>query len=195
MSQDKMQSRPVFINTFTIAACVLLAVLSGFYFVNLKKIEREFNSKKVLLVKENVDFKYRIEAIQDTLNKKTESFDIVEKEKTLLEEKIESLKRENEEVIKSYKKDIAVIKKKNSILRKKIFTLENSPVIKRIKEASVTEENENIKQVLEEAAAKIEMIKEGKHINLAPIVVTKGGSLTQGSGGVFVSEGMEGVIL
>ena len=186
-----MQPRPGIINIFTIAACVLLAGLAGFSFLNLKKVEREFNSKKVLLVKENIDFKYRIEAIQEALNKKTESFDIVEKEKMLIEGKIELLKQENETLIKAYKENIVAIKKKNSILRKKISILENSSVIQRIKEAATIEGNESIKQVLEEAATKIEMIKDGKHVNLAPIVVTNGLS----SGGVFVAEGTEGAIL
>jgi len=168
-----MQDKQRLIGVVLIAACAFSIVLAISSFRNLKKMELEFNEKKANLVKENLELKDRIDSIQQIVSQKTASADIMEKEKKDLEEQLQTLKEENEKIISSNNEQLDTLKKKNSVLKKRVATLENSPIVQRIKEAIQTEDNDNVKNVLEDTANKIEMIRSGKSVSLEPIVVTR----------------------
>lgn len=168
-----MQDKQRLIGVALIAACVFCIVLAFSSFRNLKKMELEFNEKKATLVKENLELKDRIDSIQQIVSQKTESTGILEKEKKDLEDQLKTLKEENDKVMASTKEEVDTLRKKNAVLKKRIATLENSPIVQRLKEAMQVEDNENVRNVLQDAMNKIDMIKAGKTVSLEPIVVTK----------------------
>ena len=168
-----MQDKSRLIGVVLIAVCAFSIVIAASSFRSLKKMELEFNEKKATLVKENLELKDRIDSIQQMVAQKTESAGILDKEKKIIEDQLQSLKDENEKLISSSTGQIETLKKKNAILKKRIVTLENSPIVQRIKEAIQVEDNDSVKAVLADAVNKMEMIGAGKSVSLEPIVVTK----------------------
>lgn len=153
--------------------CVFFLIISVSSFRTMKKSELQFNEKKAVLVKENLDLKDRINALQEIVVQKTEAAGSLEKEKTEISEKLKILKEENDHLLKSYTEKSADLRKKNTVLKKRIASLEASPVVQRLKEAIENETNVSVKKVLEDAVQKVELIKAGKNVTLEPIVVTE----------------------
>jgi len=179
------------------ALFIFLAVSS---FRNIKKMELDFNQKKAILVKENLDLKDRLNSLQDMITRKTEALGAVEKEKAALEEQLNALKIAAESFKAASNEELGALKKKTLTLSKKIYALENSPIVQRIRDAIDKENNENIKKVLEDSANKIDMIKEGKSVNLEPIIVTgkESGvpsSAKEKDGDIQAKEGKRGIVL
>lgn len=152
-------------------------------------MELEFNEKKATLIKDNLDLKDRIQSLEEIASKKTNALVVVEKEKTELEAKLKTLREENEKLSNNYKelklsytaltskkedfvRQFEELNEKNQYLSERISELENSPLVQRIKEALPQEQNEKIKTVLENALRNIELIQQGRPIDLGPIVVS-----------------------
>jgi hypothetical protein len=188
-----MQDKNRLIGVALIAVCAFSIVIAISSFRSLKKMELEFNEKKATLVKENLELKDRIDSIQQMVAQKTEAAGVFDKEKKIIENQLKSLKDENEKLIFGTNEHIDTLKRKNAILKKRVASLENSPIVQRIKEAIQVEDNDNVKEVLADAVNKIEMVMAGKSVSLEPIVVTK----IQQTGAVssVTAEGKTGVIL
>jgi len=168
-----MQNKNTLINAALITVSVFAVIIAFSSFRHLKRMEFEFNEKKAVIVKENLDLKDRIDSIQELVNQKIESIGILEKEKKSFEDEVSLIKKENDKIIESYVKQLDTIKKKNVTLKRKVTQLEKSPIITRIKDMIEKEDNENIKKVLADTLNKVELIKAGKSVNLEPIIVTK----------------------
>ena len=166
-----MHNKNILIGIVLLTISIVSIVAAVSFFQALRKAELEFNQKKAVLVKDNLDLKDRLDSIQDLITQKTEAAAAIEKEKRALERELGILKKENEGLIASSSKEIESLKQKSLILKKKIYTLENSSIVQRLKEAADKENNENIKKVLDDSLKKIALIKEGKSVNLEPIVV------------------------
>lgn len=183
-----MDNKDTLIRIILAVVCIFCIVLVWSSFGNLKKMELDFNEKKATLVKENLDLKDRLESLQDVVNKKTEAAAALEKEKEDINGKLVLLKEENKKLTKAYGrlnvnynamlaekeamiKQLEELKRETIALATQVTDLEKSPPIERIKEAMNKEENENVKKVLGEALRNIELIKAGKSVDLAPIVV------------------------
>lgn len=168
------------------AVCIILAVSS---LRRLKNMELEFNEKKATLIKDNLDLKDRIQSLEEIASKKTNALVVVEKEKTELEAYLKTLREENEKLSNNYKelklsytaltskkenfvRQFEELNEKNQYLSERISELENSPLVQRIKEALPQEQNEKIKTLLENALRNIELIQQGRPIDLGPIVVS-----------------------
>lgn len=163
--------------------CVLFILATFYVNSSIKKTQSIFDGKKAELVKESQELNGRLDSIQDTLNARAEEISSLEIEKKAVSDKLETLRKESERAVSSFRGEIDTLKKKNSELRKKISEIEKSPVIKRIKDYIERERNSAVKKILEETAARIERVqaeKEGRAVNLEPIVVaTKDEALLQ----------------
>lgn len=159
-------------NALFIIICAFFLILALSSFRNLKKMELEFNEKKATLVKENLDLKDRINAVQETLSQKTDALNILEADKKVVQEELGILRKENDRIMASYGAEIEALKRKSAALRKRLSNIEKTPVVTTIRQAMDRENNENIKKVLALAAENIELIKSGKAVSLEPIVVT-----------------------
>lgn len=166
-----MHNKNILIGIVLLTVSIVSIVAAVSFFQALKKTELDFNQKKATLVKDNLDLKDRLDSIQDLIAQKTEAVAAAEKERKALEQELGILKKENETIIASSGEEIESLKQKSLILKKKIYTLENSSIVQRLKEAIDKEKNENIKKVLDDSLKKIELIREGKSVNLEPIVV------------------------
>ena len=154
------------------AITVFLVLFAYSSYNNLKKMRLEFNEKKSTLIKENLDLKSRLDSIQEMIDQKTISFDVLGQEKKKMEEEVGLLKKENDRLIGASKSRLRDVKQQNAVLKKKIAALENSPLVQKIKETLENESNESVKKVVEGALNKIELIKGGNPVALEPIVVT-----------------------
>lgn len=154
----------------------------------LKKMDLEYNEKKAVLVKENLDLKDRIENLETIVKQKTDEFSGLESEKKRIEEQLQVLKSENDQLSEEYakiqekyekivleKKSITEqskeLKDKYMALIRKVETLEKNPLVQKIRDAIEKEQNREIKKVLESALQNIELIQSGKAVDLSPIVV------------------------
>jgi len=171
-----MGDRFNFVAGVSIVLC-LFFLSSAFYFHgNIKNKQIQFEHNKAERVKEELDLKDRLNVLQEGLDKKIETVNLLEEEKQALSHKIENLNRERESIMTSFRGELDTFKEKNAMLRRKIADLENIPIFKRIREFSESEQRAEIKSILEEAAGTIERIqteKSGASIKLDPIVVRK----------------------
>ncbi|MFA5256211.1 MAG: hypothetical protein WC419_05925 [Candidatus Omnitrophota bacterium] len=166
-----MHNKNILIGLVLLTVSVVSIVVAVSFFQALKKAELEFNQKKAVLVKDNLDLKDRLNSIQDLVTQKTEAVVEMEDQKRTLEQELSILKQEHEALIASSSKEIDLLKKRSLTLRKRISALENSSIVQALKDALDKENNENIRMVLDDSLRKIELIKEGKAVNLEPIVV------------------------
>lgn len=195
-----MHNKSTTITVVLIASFVFFLFLGISSFRNVKKAELDFNQKKAILVKENLDLKDRFDSLQETIIQKTEALSVVEKEKAALEEQLNVLKKAAMSFRVASNKELEALKKKTLALNKKISVLENSSIVQKIKKAIGREENESIKKVLEDSIDKIDMIREGKSVNLEPIIITKKESATPPSvkeknEAIQAKEGKDGIVL
>ena len=186
---------------------VALAVITVFLiffayssYNNLKKMRLEFNGKKSTLIKENLGLKSRLDSIQEMINQKVISFDVLGQEKKKMEEEVGLLKKENEHLIWASKSQLEDVKQKNAALKKKIAALEDSPLVQKIKETLKNESSESVKKIVENALNKIELIKAGNPVALEPIVVTgeegaRAGESKQGKEAPVPRGDVKGVVL
>lgn len=153
-------------NKITVYTAAIICAISFFVFMksvaDVKNKEIEMDRHRASMIKDNLELKERLGAIQDLLDKKIEASGLLLEEKKELSDKIELLKKENESLIASFQGQLDTLKRKNFILRKKIFDLEESPLLKRIKRAIEEEKDAEIKSALAEAVVRIENAQSGK---------------------------------
>ena len=119
--------------------CVILAISST---VRLKNTEAAFNEKQASFLKENLDLKDRLSALQESASK----YDAIEKEKLALDENLRLLKEENEKIKTLYRKlklgfsalisarknlvkQLMEIKNENIALSEKVSQLVRGPLV------------------------------------------------------------------
>jgi len=133
-----MEKKSNLLSAVLILICVFGLFLALSSSMRLKKAELEFNEKKALLVKENLDLKDRLGSLEERIAKYVQ----MEKEKIALEEQLNLLKKENEDIRNVYNelklndnalisekdnliKQLDALKKKNLDLAKKLTDLES----------------------------------------------------------------------
>lgn len=201
-----MQNKNNLLTTTLIILCAFFIFLALASLKNIRKMEVEFNQQKTVLLKENIDLKTQVDSIQNIVNQKIEAVDAMEREKKDLENQLITFKDEKEKFAASFNKQVETLKRKNITLRKRIIVLENDDLTHSIRQAIEKESDESIKLVLGDMLSKIELIKEGKPVNLRPIAIKRNytpsqvettyGQQGQENGPSRLSgEGKEGVIL
>jgi hypothetical protein len=168
-----MQNKNSLLTVALAIVCVFSLSLAFVSFQNFRKMELSFNEKKARLVKENLDLKDRIDSLQATVSKKSDSLDVFEKENQTLTSQLAHVRSEYRKILETYANQINTLRKKRVTLKKRISTLEKVSLVDYIKNSLAAQEDSNIRKVLTDALNKIELIKEGKSVNLEPIVVTK----------------------
>ena len=176
----------VFVLLAVSTLCIFLALSS---WRRLKNMELEFNEKKATLIRDNLDLKDRIQSLEEMVSKRSDDLVVLEKEKAELEASLKTLREENEKLSNDYKelkltyttltskkedfsRQLEELEEKNRYLSGRITELENSPLVQRIREALPGEQNEKVKKVLADALHNVELIQQGKPVDLGPIVVT-----------------------
>lgn len=147
--------------TVSVVVCVISFFIFARSFANLKSKEIEIDRYKTSLIKDNLALKDQLDAIQDAFNRRSQAITLLEEETKEFADKIESLRKENDSILVSFRGQLDTLKKKNAILRRKVDDLENSPILKRIRDAARFEEDAEIKKALDDAASKIEAIQSG----------------------------------
>jgi predicted RNase H-like nuclease (RuvC/YqgF family) len=157
-------------------------------FSKLKYMELDFNEKKALMVKESLDLRDKIENLQNTIQEKSEGLEVLEKEKEAIEQALNNLSQENRQLEKMQEeadirysqltdeKDIleqktSELERQYGLLSRKLDELEKNPVVQKIRDAIYKEQNTEIKKVLQSALRNIELIQQGKVVELSPIIV------------------------
>lgn len=158
------------------AALVSATVFSIFISVSLyqktKAGEDKFNKEKAALIKEGMDLQDRIDGLSKELKEKAASVAVIESEKKAAVDNMKTLETEVKKSAKMYQLKIDTLKKSNDMLNKQLERIKNIPLTEMLKDALENENNENIKKLIENTIAKIDMIRQGKVVNLEPIVVT-----------------------
>jgi predicted RNase H-like nuclease (RuvC/YqgF family) len=175
----------IFISIVVVLATTAMAFTS---FNRLKSAELDFNEKKALMVKEGLDLRDRIENLQYTMQKKTESIEALENEKQAIEQALNTLSQENRALrqmqqeadirysqVASEKNKLeqktSELERQCGLLSRKLDELEKNPVVQKIRDAIYKEQNAEVKKVLQSALRNIELIQQGKVVELSPIIV------------------------
>ena len=140
-----------------------------FFYRSISKAELDFNEKKTLLAKENLELKNNVDSVQATLNDKLEAIDEREYRNKILDGQFAILTKENERLMKSNAEQLEAFKRKKEALERRIRVLENITTIRYVREAISKETNEEIKRLLEDTLNKIGLIGSGMSINPEPV--------------------------
>jgi len=179
-----------------IVTAIFLIIITSSSYKSLKRMRFEFNEKKAVLIRENLELKDRLNSIQEMVSQKMASLDILEEEKKNVEKEIAVLKQGNDELMDGSRRKLEDIKRNNAIMKKKIANLESNPVVQSIKEALAREPNNDVKKLVENALNRIELIKSGKSVALEPIVVTEKSYEPSGDGTEStVKQALKGTVL
>jgi hypothetical protein len=170
-----MHEKTRFLMALLIAVSIFLIVLVVAIYGSLKKTEAQFNERKAVLIKENLDLKDGAKAVEEALNQKKESLAILEKERKNTDDQIASFNEEKEALKKEYEEELLALKTENASLKTKIASSREKTLAEHIDEAIEKEDNDNLKKFLAKMKYNIEVIKKGGNIELEPIVVTDAG--------------------
>jgi len=174
------------VSTVSILACVIAFFVFSKSFANFKQQDIKISRYKDSLIKENVMLKSRLDLMQEVFDEKVKTISLWDEEKKTFSAKIESLKKENDGILTSFRGQLDTLKKKNAILLRKIADLENSPLLKYIRQSAQFEQDADVKKALDDAADKIEAIQSG----VAPASVSPG--LSAGANEEMQPTGMYG---
>ena len=167
-----MREKTRFLMALLIAVSLFLIALVASLYGSLKKTEAQFNERKAVLIKENLDLKDSAKAVEELLNQKKESLVILEKERKNIDDKIAGFNEEKDALKKEYEEELLALKTENASLKAKMTSLRKKTLAESIDEAIEEEDNENLKKFLAKVKYNIEVIKKGGNIELEPIIVT-----------------------
>ena len=167
-----MQTKKTLARTALFVVCVILAILASILALHVANTDSTFKNTKATLLKENLDLKNRIDSLQEMLKQKSAAYDVFEKERITIQEQLDAMKRENDKTLAAYTEQLETLKRKNLGLKKRISSLEKTPLLERVKEALKEEGNESIKKLLNDTLGRMEQAKEDKVVSLEPIVVS-----------------------
>jgi len=148
----------------------------------MKDAEGEYTEKEAVLIKESMDLRDRMDDIRSEIAKKTKELKAAAKDKETLEEKMKSIEEKNSETKAFYAEQLQKLKEEKEGLSKELSSVKGMPLVELIRKARDSEENEDLKRVLERTLNNIEMVKSGNVVDLEPIVVAKEGALQDDTG-------------
>ena len=153
--------------------CLILAiaVFSLFQYSNLinktlKRRQDEFSAKLS-------EYKRSIESLQAAVDEKVRAIAEAEDKVNAVERQMGLIKEENEKAYSTLNSQRKILLRKHSELVKRMEKFEKASLESLITETLEKEANRDIKMVLADALAKVELMRAGKPVGLEPIVVTK----------------------
>ena len=173
---------------FKITAVICaFSILTAWYFQGrAKRIEENFKNKEAVFLKNEFEFKNQINSLESLLKEKTGLISTLEDEKNSMTAQIESIRAEGEKVKKAYKelktassqkkdtsKGMEALKKENIALKKRVSSLENDPLVKKLRELGGENPDSAARKILEATLQNIERAQTGQAVDLTPIVITK----------------------
>ncbi|GEM_PF-1444931 len=158
------------INNILIYALILISLVLSvallLSFQSSKKLEYEFNEKKALLMKENIDMKEKLNVIERQIADKAESINALEREKDKYEEDLNGLRKDFQLKMKSLVSQLDNLGRHKRALKKKIAVLGKTSLSDQLASAASRADNADIKKVLERSLRLIDQIREGKSVDL-----------------------------
>jgi ABC-type multidrug transport system fused ATPase/permease subunit len=168
-----MHEKIRFLMAILVSVAIFLIIFVISLYMNFKNTELQFNERKAVLIKENLDLEDEVGFLNEALAQKNEALAVIENKTKSAEEELERFERERETLKSEYRSQLLEIKQENTLLFERIEGLEKKTLAEHIEEAIQKEEDGNIKKFLAKMIYNIEIIKNGGNIELDPIVVTK----------------------
>jgi cell division protein FtsB len=163
-----------------IALCVFSVIISLSLFGYLKNTEQRFKKEKAALVREKMDLRDQLDSLKADLKMKSDAISSLDSEKKNMLEELARIEKLAEELKGKDNEELESMRKRNQEFQKELNILRGSSAAQLINDAASRETDENVKRILSDAAIKIEMIREGKAVQLEPLVITEGGSQAAG---------------
>jgi len=154
-----IQNRKSLLWAAIISVSIFCIILTFWMFLHLKRKETEFNNKKAILIKDNMNLSDKVDLLDRELIQRTK--------------KIKELNKKTNDMKKTYDGKIATLQKQNTKISSKLKALENKSLVEKIRESIHKEENADLKKFLEKVLYNVVLIQSGKSIELEPIVVAK----------------------
>lgn len=162
------QNKNTALSYVLISITVFCIILTASLYNYLKKSRLEFNEKKALFIKENLDLKDSSSSLQEAVAKKEIEIGVFKEEKESVENQLNLAKEEKKILEKEYIEQMEEFTKENVSLENKIKEIKERPIEEQLAESIAKEENENLKKVFEAALSNLELIKEGKEPQFGP---------------------------
>lgn len=148
--------------------CALLALIM---FRQMKSSERTFSNKNASLTRERAELKVQFDSLSEVLDKSRVTITSLERERRSIEEEFARLQKENGELKNQSTKTLYMLKRENKAMRKRIDVFRKCSTAELIKQLASRESDSGIKNILSDTLVKIEAAKDGKYVQLDPIVV------------------------
>ncbi|MFA6635881.1 MAG: hypothetical protein WCV56_02045 [Candidatus Omnitrophota bacterium] len=139
---------------------------------NMRRLELEFNRKRAVLVRENLDLKDRIDSTEKDLALRTEDLNALERELDLTNDRMEEIERTSSETISSFSQEVEELRERKTALEEELSSLRDMTVIQHLEHSAEKEENPGVKALLQRTIEIIGMIMDGESVSLAPVMVT-----------------------
>lgn len=160
-----------FVTAILIAICVFSIILAFSAFDQAKRAEGSFKKEKAALLQEGEELKNRLKLLSKAIQKDREIIASLESERRAFENELADIERTSAGEKEKNDRTIALLKRENVKMRGEMGALKKASATDLIKEMVSREPDENIKRVLSDTLVKITMVKEGKVVQLEPIVV------------------------
>lgn len=159
---DRTRSGNALFIPLLIVVCIFAAIFSFSLFTQIKSAEDALKQEKEVLSKEKAALAVDVDSLKADVKAKADTIAALQAENKTISDS-ESLARSSME---SLKKD-------NNKYKDEVETFNSYTPSQLIILISSREKNENARNLLEDTAKKLDMIREGKTVSLEPITVTK----------------------
>jgi predicted nuclease with TOPRIM domain len=156
-------------------ACAVLAIATLSFFQHSNSLTQSMKRKQDEFSAKLSEYKKNVESLQAAVDEKVKAITEAEDKIKEFEFQIGLIKQESEKTRSELNSQRKILLRKNSALSKKLKSFNNASLESLMTETLEKEENGDIKKVLADALAKVELLRAGKSVSLEPIVVTKSG--------------------
>jgi len=184
-----IQSNSSFFNSVLIGICVFCVLLALIMFNNMKSAGRAIKDKNVALIRERAELKIQFDSLNEAFEKNKVTTSSLESEKKSIAEEFARLEKEYAESKTRKTKTLDALKHENKYMRRKIDLFRKLSTTELIKQITSRETNDSIKRILTDTLVKIEMTKDGKLIELEPIVLPAGDNQPYANNGISKKQG------
>ncbi|MCM8760797.1 MAG: hypothetical protein NC938_06615 [Candidatus Omnitrophica bacterium] len=159
-----------------IIMCLLLAAVSLLSYHYANSISLDFHQKQDEFIAKLAEYKKRFDVLQITLNEKIKLLSESQEKIKELEVELKTVRKEGEKNRLELEEERRNLSAKIAALKEKLDRLENAPIEEVITEALSKETNSEVRAVIADSLARVELIRTGKAVSLEPILVTAAGA-------------------
>lgn len=156
--------------------CGVLALITIALFRYTGSITADFKKKETGFTAKTIEYKSQLELLQATIDQKIAALATADTKTKEIERQIALLREESDKVRSEFDEDRRNFQKRSLEMKERLDKYDGASIESLIRQALEKERNDGVKRLLMDSVARVEMMREGKAVDLEPIIVTKDGA-------------------